>query len=271
VVIAAPVFLDGPTPGTKQQPESQVRIPGETVTLSAGVRVTGDTRFQWYFRPTGTSEWLQMPGATTSTTKIFGVTNADDGDYRLEVSNSAATISSDSARVTVLKPVVPKAVTVSPVAVNPGGDVTLTAAWTGELIESKPFQWFVQDSRTRAWKVLEGQNEPRLPSSPLPKPTMPTTRCASPARSAALSKAHPRGSWSMIRWPLPRDSSSRACRWSWVNGPPLPRPPPGSSLSSSGTTAATSRSRGANCPALPRNRPPLRPGPSPPRWAATTG
>jgi hypothetical protein len=162
VVIAAPVFLDGPTPGTKQQPESQVRLPGETAILSAGVVVTGDTRFQWFFRPTGTSEWLQMPGATTSTTRVERVTNADDGDYRLEVRNAAATISSEIARVTVLRPVVATGVSVSPAAVNPGGDVTLTASWTGALLESKPFQWYVQDNRTRGWKVLEGQNEATL-------------------------------------------------------------------------------------------------------------
>ena len=160
--VAAPVFLDGTTPGTKQQPESQVRLPGETAILSAGVQVTGDTRFQWFFRPTGTPDWFQMPGATTSTVRILGVTDADDGDYRLEVTNTAATISSNIARVNVLKPIVSTGVQLSPAAANPGGEVTLTATWTGALLESNPFQWYVQDSRTRGWKVLEGQNAATL-------------------------------------------------------------------------------------------------------------
>ncbi len=159
MVVALPVILN--------QPESQVRLPGETATLSVGAVVNSDTRFQWFFRTSAGAEWVPVPGAAAgsaagSTCTINPVRDADDGEYRLEVSNSAGTVSSDIARVTVLKPAAVTAVQVDLAVADPGDTVNFTTVVSGSLIVEKPYQWYFQSNGSKLWRPLAGQTSASL-------------------------------------------------------------------------------------------------------------
>jgi hypothetical protein len=155
-----------PVPVILTQPESQTLMPGQTAIFSGSLLVTSDTRFQWYFRSTPTAAWVPVPGATGgssggSTCYVANVKEADAGEYRLDVSNTAGTVSSQNATLVVRKPVVVTGVSIDQPSVDPGADVTLTVNFTGDA-QDNPYQWWKQNAAGKWTQVINGGSSQTL-------------------------------------------------------------------------------------------------------------
>ncbi|NBV33852.1 MAG: hypothetical protein EBR81_08740, partial [Proteobacteria bacterium] len=155
-----------PVPVILSQPESQTLMPGQTAIFSGSLLVTSDTRFQWYFRSTPTAAWVPVPGATGgssggSTCYVANVKEADAGEYRLDVSNTAGTVSSQNATLVVRKPVVVTGVTPEQPSVDPGTDVTLTVNFTGDA-QDNPYQWWKQNAAGKWTQIVNGGSSQTL-------------------------------------------------------------------------------------------------------------
>jgi fibronectin-binding autotransporter adhesin len=171
-----------PVPLIKAEPKDAKVLPGGETLVSAGVDVTDETRFQWYFQSSETAPWIAVPGANKATYVIRGATARDGGWYRLEVSNSAGTVSSRAARVTVYAPVSVRAELLAggvpsggsllegnrisggslsgalvAQSANPGSIVTLRAMTSGDLLdpEDTAFQWYRLNG-TKTWTAIPG-------------------------------------------------------------------------------------------------------------------
>ena len=149
---------------TSQPLAEQVRSPdkGETAVFSAGMVVTNDTRFQWFYRSLPDAPWVPVPGATVgsgtgSSCVISNVKQADEGEYRLEVSNPAGTITSDIAKLTVRRPVVIESVLVDVPNADPGSSVIFSSLTNGGDLSDPAYQWMKQNPRNRVWVPLAGQ------------------------------------------------------------------------------------------------------------------
>ena len=149
-----------PLPRILADPEPiQNRLPGESAVLSVAAKTTKDTTFQWFFRRPGSGFWVPVPGATIgsgtgSTCVIAGVRESEEGEYRVEASNSAGTVVSESGYVNVYDPV-----TVSLAGsdfVNPGDTITLEATATGALQADHQYI-FLRQLRTGSWEILAKQ------------------------------------------------------------------------------------------------------------------
>ena len=158
-----------PVPQILGQPFSQSYLPGDKAVLSAEVKVTNDTRFQWYFRPNEDSGWSQVPGGSLSNNFVIpAIKSVDSGQYRLEISNSAGTVSSEIANIRVWDPVVIDGAPVVSLdggavqAVNPGRNPTLTVHFHGDAADGNPVQWYRYDPKTRFWNVINGANAESL-------------------------------------------------------------------------------------------------------------
>jgi hypothetical protein len=177
-----------PVPVITAEPVDTGVLPGKTALVSAGLTITSDTRLQWYFQSTTTSPWVAVPGATSSTYRVAAAANLDGGYYRLEATNTAGTVSSRSALVTVMQPVavnvglytggvlsggsvlsgtLTSAIisggdlsgAVPTTGVNPGGDVSLVAFASGDLnTAGHSFQWY-KLSKSKVWTVMKGAVE----------------------------------------------------------------------------------------------------------------
>jgi hypothetical protein len=154
-------------------PVSQTLLPGQQAVFSVAAEVTGDTRFQWFFRASGAAFWVPVPGsvaveaggetARTSQNLVYikGVQSVDGGEYRVDLSNAAGTVSSSSAVLTVYQPATSSLVLEGAPA-NPGGRVTLKAVTTGALVEPSQYVFQRQQLRTGRWEILSTQEAPVL-------------------------------------------------------------------------------------------------------------
>lgn len=153
-------LIVSPLPKILADPERlQNRLPGEAALLSVAAKVTDDTTFQWFFRKPGSSFWVAVPGATVgsgtaSTCVIPGVQESEEGEYRVEATNTAGTVVSESGFVNVYDPV--KVGLAATAFVNPGGSLTLHATSTGALQDDHQYVFYRQ-LRTGPWEVLAKQ------------------------------------------------------------------------------------------------------------------
>lgn len=92
---AAIVGVNGTAPTVATQPQSATVTAGGTATLTVAATGTGPLAFQWQ------KDGVDLPGATTDTLTLTNTTAADDGTYRVIVTNSAGTIASADATITV--------------------------------------------------------------------------------------------------------------------------------------------------------------------------
>ncbi|MEW6302216.1 MAG: immunoglobulin domain-containing protein [Verrucomicrobiota bacterium] len=118
---AAPQVI---APSITQPPQSIVAIAGDNVTFSVSAAGTAPLSFQWR------RNTVVLPGATNASLALNAVQIADAGDYDVVVSNSAGSVTSAAATLTVL---IPPAVTIHPQSqtVNAGASVTFTVTATG--------------------------------------------------------------------------------------------------------------------------------------------
>jgi hypothetical protein len=90
----------GVAPEILTQPISQKVAEGETVTFVAAARGTAPLSYQWY------KDGLLLPGQTSLTLTLTGVTTADSGNYTLSVSNPVGRVVSIPANLSVwLRPI----------------------------------------------------------------------------------------------------------------------------------------------------------------------
>jgi sugar lactone lactonase YvrE len=86
-------------PALRTNPSSLYATPGGAVTLT--VNADRASSFQWLFNGNPIS------GATSATLTLSGITSANAGEYRVRVTNSAGTITSPAATLTVLNAPLP--------------------------------------------------------------------------------------------------------------------------------------------------------------------
>jgi hypothetical protein len=86
------------TPIVAEQPFDQFALPGGSVTLSAmGVGLAG-VQYQWQI------DGVNIDGATNGTLTSTNVQLADEGSYRVIISNEPGSIPSDVATFTIVRP-----------------------------------------------------------------------------------------------------------------------------------------------------------------------
>ncbi len=128
------------------------------VTVTSGspasftVTATGTAPFTYQWAKDG----VNLANATNQTITIPTTTVADDGLYLVTVSNNAAAVTSQSARLTVNTPVVAPTITTQPKAkaVHTGESVSFTVAanGTGPIT----YQWFRENT------LIQGMTSPTL-------------------------------------------------------------------------------------------------------------
>lgn len=87
-------------PSFISQPEDQTVVRGNNASFSVQVSGTAPISYQWYFNGSA------LPDGTAATLNLQFVDDIQAGTYYVEVSNSAGTVQSDSATLTVTEPTV---------------------------------------------------------------------------------------------------------------------------------------------------------------------
>ena len=130
-VSAAPV-----APTVTTQPISQTIKAGSAVTFSGLASGTAPIGYQWQ------KNGVAIPGATNSSLTLPAVQTADAGEYRVVVSNSAGSATSNAAVLTVGAADVAPTLTIQPSAqtATSGNSVTFSVSATGTAPIS--YQWF---------------------------------------------------------------------------------------------------------------------------------
>ncbi|MEO5801940.1 MAG: immunoglobulin domain-containing protein [Verrucomicrobiota bacterium] len=122
-------------PSINTQPLSQTSNVGSNVTFTVAATGTPSPSFQWRF---GGGSGVNIPGATSTSLTVTNVQTTNAGSYRVVVTNSAGSVTSF---VAVLSVNVPPVINTQPLSQtsNIGSNVTFTVAATGT--PSPSFQW----------------------------------------------------------------------------------------------------------------------------------
>ena len=113
------------------QPASQTLDAGATVTLTAATSNGSGDAVQWYSSTDGGTTFNPISGATATSYSFTAAATQNLEEYEAVFTNSAGTVTSNAATLTVdYAPTVTTNPTV-PTLVDPGNTVTLTAAATG--------------------------------------------------------------------------------------------------------------------------------------------
>ncbi|OGX03120.1 MAG: hypothetical protein A3J12_05905 [Omnitrophica bacterium RIFCSPLOWO2_02_FULL_44_11] len=125
------------------QPVSQTVNPGSDVSFSITATGSEPLSFQWFKGTTELADDANISGANTATLSISAVTEADQANYKCEVSNIAGSATSNTASLSVNDP---PAITNEPVSqtVNPGTNVSFSVTATGTAPIS--YEWFKDES-----------------------------------------------------------------------------------------------------------------------------
>ncbi|MDR1281480.1 MAG: immunoglobulin domain-containing protein [Opitutaceae bacterium] len=142
-------------PAITTQPVSQTRTVGESVTFT--VTATGKPAPAYQWRKDGKA----VSGATGAGYTIASVTESSAGSYTVVVSNSAGSVTSKAANLTVSKPRIPVItnLSVSPQAtIWQGESVTFSVTATGE--GTLTYQWFfkgkaIKNANSNTYRILK--------------------------------------------------------------------------------------------------------------------
>jgi hypothetical protein len=88
-------------PTVTTHPVSSTLLEGLPYSFDAGVIASPAAALQWQKSAIGGSTWTNIPGATSSSYAISSVAAADTGSYRLVATNSAGSVTSNVATLTV--------------------------------------------------------------------------------------------------------------------------------------------------------------------------
>ncbi|PYJ85850.1 MAG: hypothetical protein DME22_07625 [Verrucomicrobia bacterium] len=132
ITSAAALLTVNAPPSITSQPQSQVTTAGNSVMFSVGADGTAPFTYQWYRSNSS------IAGATAASYTIGAAKASDAGGYKVRVSNSAGSVDSVVATLTVQYPPV---ITAQPqsLAVNIGATGTFTVVASG--IPDPTYQW----------------------------------------------------------------------------------------------------------------------------------
>ena len=122
-------------PTISAQPVSITNNAGTTAAFSVGA-AGGSLRYQWK------KDNVAIVGETNATLSLSGVLKADEADYTVVVTNSAGTITSDAAHLTVIDPAINAQPTNTFVNLGANTSLSVGAAGTGPL----RYQWYFKTS-----------------------------------------------------------------------------------------------------------------------------
>jgi hypothetical protein len=92
-------------PVITRQPTSRTNLTGTTASFSVTALSAAPISYHWNHNRSSLADGGQVSGASSSEVIVSGVVRQDAGDYQVDVSNLAGTISSKPAQLTVLDPV----------------------------------------------------------------------------------------------------------------------------------------------------------------------
>ena len=132
ITSAAALLTVNAPPSITSQPQSQVTTAGNSVMFSVGADGTAPFTYQWYRSNSS------IAGATAASYTIGAAKASDAGGYKVRVSNSAGSVDSVVATLTVQYPPV---ITAQPqsLAVNIGATGTFTVVASG--VPDPTYQW----------------------------------------------------------------------------------------------------------------------------------
>jgi predicted aconitase with swiveling domain len=133
----ATLSLSGP-PAITLQPASVTNIAGTTAVFTVSATGTSPLSYQWRFNGTNIANRGQFSGSATATLSVSNVQSTNAGSYTVQVTNSAGSVVSAPAVLTVL---VPPSITVQPTSRTSavGTTVVFIAMATGTAPLS--YQW----------------------------------------------------------------------------------------------------------------------------------
>ncbi|QYM77807.1 immunoglobulin domain-containing protein [Horticoccus luteus] len=123
------------------QPATQSATVGATVTLSAAATGSAPLSYRWQKNNVDLNDGGIISGATTDTLTLAGVQLADSGDYKLVVTNAAASVASTVATLTVSSAPVAPTITAQPQSATlaAGTSASFSVAVTGSTPIT--YQW----------------------------------------------------------------------------------------------------------------------------------
>ncbi len=135
-------------PSITAQPQNVTAAVGDTAVFTVTASGSG-LSYQWQFSSNGGSSWgaAKADGNTTKKLSVPATLSRDGYQYRCKVTNSAGTVTSSAARLTVLeKP----SITTQPknVKVNEGGTAVFTVAASGTGLS---YQWQYSKDGGSSW------------------------------------------------------------------------------------------------------------------------
>ncbi|MEY2407860.1 MAG: large repetitive protein, partial [Verrucomicrobiota bacterium] len=154
VILSTPVTLSVLVPATiLVQPQNLARVTGQNAAFVVSASGSEPLVFQWEF------ELADLAGETNAVLVLTNVQPAQAGLYRVRVANAVRSVTSDSARLTVIEP--PAFITQPQGRTNfAGSTATLNASATGTL--PLHYQWFFNGTT-----LLAGETAPVLTLSNL--------------------------------------------------------------------------------------------------------
>ena len=141
------VTVNAIKPTITTQPKSQTVNEGSSVTFS--VTATGTTPLNYQWKKNGSN----ISGATSSSYKISSVKSGDAGNYTVTVSNSAGSVTSSAATLTVNVPVTLSSITIngnSSVNVDSTATYTCTATYSNGTTKTVTPTWAISSGANYA-------------------------------------------------------------------------------------------------------------------------
>ncbi len=142
-------------PTVAASPSSTTVTAGQTLTLTASILGEG-VAYRWQKNGVDLVDGGRISGATTQTLTLTGVTLSDGGPYRLVASNSAGSVTTAAANVTVQPAAVPPVIITPPqsVAGIEGDRIVLSVTALGDPAPN--YRW------TKDGVMIEGQTSSTL-------------------------------------------------------------------------------------------------------------
>ncbi|MEO8524435.1 MAG: hypothetical protein ABI460_06930 [Caldimonas sp.] len=142
-------------PTVTTQPTDQSVVEGGSATFSVVAAGTSPLAYQWSSSPDGTT-YTAVAGATNASYATGATTLAQSGlRYRVVVSNSAGSVTSSAARLTVTATAVAPAITVQPAAVTVTAPATATFNVTATGT-TPSYEWQVSTDGGTSYAAIAG-------------------------------------------------------------------------------------------------------------------
>ncbi len=141
----------GPFPVT-QNPSSETVAPNGTATFTAAATGTPTPTVQWYVSTNGGGTFTSISGATSTTYSFTASAGQSGNEYEAEFTNSAGSVYTTAATLTVGAPVV----TTQPSnwSGSSGGNASFSAAASGT--PSPTVQWYVSSNSGTSFSAISG-------------------------------------------------------------------------------------------------------------------